>query len=159
MKAKPIIIIIITLAIGFVIGMLVSAQLRYHRLKPVRVFFSEQRFREGFYNVIQPDEKQKATIDELLDKYAKMNGSYQNDFRKRLDSIMKEFWKELEPTLTKDQLTRLREMEQRRMDMWRQNQRNRGDSLNYRDRGRREGMPPSPGHRSPNHEGRDSARL
>lgn len=159
MKAKPIIIIIVTLAIGFVIGMLVSAQLRYHRLKPVRVFFSEQRFRDGFYNVIQPDEKQKATIDELLDKYAKMNGSYQNDFRKKLDSIMKEFWKELEPTLTKDQLTRLREMEQKRMEMWRQNQRNRSDSMNYRDRGRR-GMSPPPGHGPPpSHENRDSARL
>ncbi len=122
MKAKPIIIIIVTLAIGFVIGMLVSAQLRYHRLKPVRLFFSEQRFRDGFYDVIQPDEKQKVTIDGLLDKYAKVNSTYQNDFRKKTDSIMKEFWKEIEPELTKDHLNRIREMEQKRMEMWRQNQ-------------------------------------
>lgn len=145
MKAKPVIIIIVTLAIGFIIGMLVSAQIRYHRLKPVRVFFSEQRFRDGFYNVIQPDDKQKTTIDELLKKYAKINSSYQNDLRKRLDSTMKEFWKELEPALTKDQVARLKEMEQRRIEMWRQNQKNRGDSLNFRDRDRgRRGMPPPP---------------
>lgn len=160
MKAKPIIIIIITLAIGFVLGMLGSAQLRYHRLKPVRVFFSEQRFRDGFYEVIQPDEKQKAAIEALLNKYAKINSTYQNDFRKKLDSVMKEFWKELEPALTSDQLSRLREMEQKRMEMWRQNQRNRGDSLNFRDRGRRGGMPPpSQGHRPPDRARGDSSRL
>jgi len=159
MKAKPIIIIAVTLVIGFFIGVLVSAQLRYQRLKPVRVFFSEQRFRDGFYNVIQPDEKQKATIDDLLDKYAKINSSVQDNFRKRLDSTMKEFWKELEPALTKDQLARLKEMEQRRMEMWRQNQKNRGDSINFRDRDRR-GMPPSQGgHRPPFHENRDSSAL
>ena len=39
MKARPIIIVVITLIIGFVLGMLTSAQIRYHRLKPVRVFF------------------------------------------------------------------------------------------------------------------------
>ena len=104
MKAKPVIIIVVTLAIGFVLGMLVSAQIRYHRLKPVRVFFSEQRFREGFFNVIQPDEKQKETIDQILSKYARVNSSIQNDFRKKLDLTMKDFWKEIEPVLTKDQL-------------------------------------------------------
>ena len=159
MKAKPIIIIVATLAIGFVLGMLASAQLRYHRLKPVRVFFSEQRFREGFYNLIQPDDKQKETIDDLLDKYAKLNGTYQSDFRKRLDSTMKEFWKELEPTLTKDQLARLKEMEQRRMEMWRQNQKGRVDSVNFRDRGRRGMSPPPGGRRIPDHERPDSNRL
>ena len=49
MKAKPILLVIVTLIIGFVLGMLTSAQIRYHKLKPVRVFFSEERFREGFY--------------------------------------------------------------------------------------------------------------
>jgi hypothetical protein len=159
MKAKPIIIIVITLTIGFVIGMLVSAQIRYQRLKPVRVFFSEQRFRDGFYNVIQPDEKQKATIDDLLEKYALINSSVQNDFRKRLDSTMKEFWNELEPSLTKEQIARLKEMEKRREEMWRQNQRNRGDSSNFRNRGMRGMPPPTEGHRPPYHEGRDSSGL
>jgi len=83
MKAKPIIIIVLTLAIGFVLGMLVSAQIRLHKLQPVRVFFSEQRFRDGFYKVIQPDEKQKETIDNILSKYAKVNSAVQNDFRKK----------------------------------------------------------------------------
>ena len=155
MKARPIIIIIITLAIGFVVGMLTSAQIRIHRLKPVRVFFSEEKFRNGFYEVIQPDEKQKETIDQLLSKFATKNSEIQNDFRKKLDSTMKEFWKELEPSLTKDQLSRLKEMDQRRMEMIRTNRRNLRDSLNFRDNRR---MPPPPDGRSPFHE-RDTNRL
>jgi hypothetical protein len=141
MKAKPVIIIIVTLAIGFVLGMLVSAQIRYHRLKPVRVLFSEQRFRDGFFNVIQPDEKQKETIDHILSKYAKVNSSIQNDFRKKLDLAMKDFWKEIEPVLSKDQLSRLKEMEQRRNEMIHQNRRNPRDSADF---GERRHMPPSP---------------
>lgn len=139
MKSKPIIIIIITLVIGFVLGMLTSAQIRYSRLQPVRVFFSEERFRDGFYRVILPDEKQKATIDQLLSKYAKDNSSIQNDFRKKLDLLMKDFWKDLEPSLSKEQLNRLKEMDQRRMDMIRQYRRNPHDSENFRDNRR---MPP-----------------
>src|SRR5512138_2300343 len=132
MKAKPIIIIVITLVIGFILGMLTSAQIRYHRLKPVRVFFSADRFRNGFYEVIQPDEKQKQTIDQLLSKYAVINSEIQNDFRRKMDSTMKEFWKELEPSLTKDQLARIKEMEKRRMEMIRENMRNPHDSDGFR---------------------------
>jgi len=155
MKAKPIIIVIVTLAIGFVIGMLTSAQIRYHRLKPVRVFFSEDRFRDGFYHVIQPDEKQKEEIDQLLSKYAAINGDLQNDFRKKLDSTMKEFWKELEPNLTKEQLDRLKEMDQRRAEMIRQYRMNKhNDSADFRNDGR---MPPPEG-RSPFRGDRDRDR-
>jgi len=146
MKAKPIIIIVITLAIGFVLGMLTSGQIRYHRLKPVRVFFSEERFRNGFYEIIKPDEKQKETIDKLLSNYARMNSDIQNDFRKKMDSTMKEFWKELEPSLTKEQLARLKEMEKRRMEMIRGDRRNQRDSANFKDDRR---MGPSPDGRPP----------
>jgi hypothetical protein len=148
MKARPIILIVVTLIIGFVLGMLTSAQIRFHRLEPVRVFFSEGRFREGFYQVIQPDDKQKATIDVLLSKYARLNSTTQNDFRKKLDSLMKEFWKELEPSLTKEQLSRLNDMEQRRNEMIRADRRNAPDSLRFRDGERRrpgDGGPGAPG--------------
>jgi hypothetical protein len=155
MKTKPIILIIVTLIIGFIVGMLTSAQIRYHRLKPVRVFFSEERFRNGFYEVIQPDEKQKEKIDQLLSKFARVNSEIQNDFRKKLDSTMKEFWGQLEPNLTKDQISRLKEMDQKRMEMIRANRRNQHDSLNFRENRR---MPMPPDGRPPFHF-RDSARL
>jgi hypothetical protein len=133
MKVKPVIVIVVTLIIGFVLGMLTSAQIRYQKLKPVRVYFSEERFRDGFYKTIQPDENQKAKIDLILEKYAKKNSDLQNSFRRDLDANMKEFRKEVDSNLSKDQLTRLREMDDRRQEMIRQNRKNReGDSLNFR---------------------------
>jgi recombinational DNA repair protein RecT len=148
MKAKSIGFIIITLIIGFVLGMLTSAEIRFHKLKPVRVYFSEDRFREGFYKAIQPDEKQKVIIEQVLDKYAKLNSDLQNDFRKDLETNMKEFRKELDSKLTREQISRLREMDEKRQAMIRQNRKShQNDSLNRRyDRrhdGRfRQGPPP-----------------
>ena len=135
--------------------MLTSAQIRYHRLKPVRVFFSEDRFRNGFYEIIQPDEKQKQTIDQLLSKYAGTNSDIQNDFRKKMDSTMKEFWKELEPSLTKEQLARLKDMEKRRMEMIRDNRRIPFDSAGFRENRRM--TPPMDGR--PSFFNRDSTRM
>lgn len=111
--------------------MLTSAQIRYSKLKPVRVFFSEQRFRDGFYRTIQPDEKQKEKIDIILDKYARINGNIQNNFRKSLDSTMKEFRKEIDSNLSKEQIERLRQMDDRRKEMIKENRKNyqRRDSL------------------------------
>jgi len=142
MKAKPIILMVITLIIGFILGMLTSAQLRLHRLKPVRVYFSEERFREGFYNTIQPDGDQKAKIEAVLNKHAKINSELQSNFRKELDASMKAFRKELDSNLTKEQLARLKEMDERRQAMIRRDRRDnrrgdrreeRRDSLNTRD--------------------------
>jgi AraC-like DNA-binding protein len=133
MKARSIIVILLTLIIGFILGMLTSAQIRYHKLKPVRVFFSEERFRDGFFKTIEPNEQQKEKIDLVLDKYAKINSELQSNFRKELDANMKEFRKELDLNLTKDQLTRLKEMDERRQEMIRQNRKNfENDSLNIR---------------------------
>jgi hypothetical protein len=155
MKAKPVLLVIGTLIIGFVLGMLTSAQIRLHKLSPVKVFFSEDRFRDGFYKAIQPDEKQKAKIDLILDKYAKINSGLQDNFRKEMDLNMTEFRKEIDSNLTKEQLARLKEMDERRHQMVRQNMRNYpGDSIGSRGsrRGnpnwerRQDGIPPS--HRS-----------
>jgi hypothetical protein len=133
MKAKPIILVIVTLIIGFILGMLTSAQIRYHKLKPVKVYFSEERFREGFYRAIQPDEQQKAKIDLILDKFAKINSDLQDKFHKDLDASMKEFRKELDSNLTKDQSLRLKDMDDRRKEMIKQYHKNHeNDSLKFR---------------------------
>jgi hypothetical protein len=133
MKTRPILLGIITLVIGFVIGMLTSAQLRLHRLQPVRMYFSQERFREGFYKIIQPDEEQKAKIDQILDKYAKMNSETQGNFRKELDANVRAMRKELDSNLTKEQLVRLKEMDERRQEMMRQErERRKNDTTNFR---------------------------
>jgi len=144
MKAKPIILVIVTLIIGFVLGMLTSAQIRYQKLKPVRLYFSEERFREGLYHTIQPDEQQKTKIDLVLDKYAKINSDLQSNFRKELDASMKDLRKELDANLTKEQIARLKEMDDKRQEMSKQNRMNRGDTTRYRDERRHTpgGTPP-----------------
>jgi hypothetical protein len=150
MKTRPILLGIITLIIGSVIGMLVSAQLRLHRLRPVRMYFSEERFREGFYKTIQPDEAQKAKIDLILDKYSKLNSETQSNFRKELDANVKAMRKELDSNLTKEQLARLKEMDEKRQEMMRQErQRRDNDTTGFKNDSRRfpnrnPGQRPSP---------------
>lgn len=133
MKAKPILIVVLTLVIGFILGMLTSAQLRFHRLKPMKVYFSEERFMEGFYKIIEPDDKQKAEIEKIVQKYAKLNSELQGNFRKELESNIKEFRKEIDSKLTKEQLARLKEMDERRQEMIRQGRRDGRDSSDNRD--------------------------
>jgi len=161
MKTRSIIIVLVTLIIGFVLGMLTSAQIRYHRLNPVRVYFSEERFRDGFYKAIQPDEQQKAKIDLVLDKYAKINSELQNNFRRELENNMKEFRKELDLNLTKEQIARLKDMDDRRQEMIRQNHKNHdGDTLGSRPQRRRfeDHGPFQEGHHPP-YSDRDTTRL
>jgi hypothetical protein len=72
---------------------------------------------------------------------------------------MKEFRKEIDSKLTKEQLTRIKETDERRQEMIRQNRRNRdNDSLGNRDfrRGDRDIRPdrnrrPFPGERPPDY--------
>jgi hypothetical protein len=134
MKAKPVLLIIVTLIIGFILGMLTSAQVRYHRLKPVQVFFSEDRFRDGFYKTINPEGQQKAKIDLILDKYARINSELHSNFRKQLEASMRDFRKELDSNLTKDQLERLKVMDERRQEMIRRNRKShQNDTTELRD--------------------------
>jgi hypothetical protein len=134
MKARTLIIIFGTLIIGFFLGILVSAQIRYQKLKPVRTFFSEEMFRKSIFGTIQPEEKQKVIIDGIIGKYAVLNMNIQTDFRDKFDSLMKDFWSEIEPNLTKEQVARLKEMEDRRLEMFNRNPNDRPpmDSNDFR---------------------------
>ncbi|NLA47860.1 MAG: hypothetical protein GX876_00185 [Bacteroidales bacterium] len=137
MKAKPIILVVLTLVIGFVLGMLTSAQLRLNRLQPVRFYFSDERFREGFYKIIQPDEKEKTELDKVLDKYNKKNRELQEYFWKETDSNLRAFRKEIDSKLTKEQISRLKEMDEKREKIIRDARRKyRHDSVRYQDTGR-----------------------
>lgn len=124
MKTRPVILVIVTLIIGFFLGMLTSAQIRNHRLKPVRVFFSEEKFREGMYQAIQPAEGQKAKLDEILDKYSEMNSEATSAFREEFDARMEKFRNELDSNLTPGQIIRLKELDEQREKMTRSHRNN-----------------------------------
>ena len=68
MKARSIIIIVATLILGFILGMLTSAEIRHQKLKPMSFFLSQERFRDGVFSVINPDEDQKEKLEELIDR-------------------------------------------------------------------------------------------
>ena len=117
MKTKSIILALVTLITGFLLGMLTSSQLRNQRLRPVRVFFSEERFKEGMYQAIQPTEEQKAQIDKILDKYSKLNSEAGTAFRKEFESRMEKFRSEIDANLTAEQAIRLKELDEQRKEM------------------------------------------
>lgn len=134
MKTKSVIILIATLLLGFILGMLTSAQIRYHKLKPIRVFFSEERFREGIYSVINPDESQMVKLDEIIKKYSRRNREIQTNFRRELDNFTKDLWNEMDPVLTREQVEKLQEMEKKRFDFNRQGRgRPPGDTIRGED--------------------------
>ncbi|MDX9928317.1 MAG: hypothetical protein RBS37_00515 [Bacteroidales bacterium] len=118
MKFRSISVIVATLVLGFVLGMLTSAQIRYHKLKPVRAFFSEERFRQTIYHDINPDEQQKEKLDVVMRKYARINREIQTNYRKELDDYVSDFWHELSPLLTDEQRDKLEEMERKRMEFF-----------------------------------------
>lgn len=116
MNKKSILIIIATLLLGFVLGMLTSARIRYQKLKPVTFFFSEERFREGIYHAIDPDDEQKEKLENVIRKYARSNRDMQIAFRKQFEDLTRNLWNEMEPILTQEQKEKLQEMEQRRQE-------------------------------------------
>jgi hypothetical protein len=153
MKTKVILLVIATLIIGFALGVLTSAQLRLHRLKPVKVYFSEERFREGFFKTIQPDDQQKAEIEQILDKYAQRNSTLQSNFRRDLDNMMSDFRREVDSKLTKEQIARLKELEERRQEMIREyRKKHENDTVNRGWHGRMR----SPSHSFPSDSSADS---
>ncbi len=127
MKAKLIILVITALALGFILGMLTSAQLRLKKLEPVRTYFSADRFREGFYRIVEPDEAQKTKIDQIFHKYSRANNELHSSIRKEIDANFKAMRKELDSVLTKEQIEKLREMDARRQEMIKQYKKERKD--------------------------------
>jgi hypothetical protein len=132
MKTRPVILVIVTLVIGFLLGMLTSAQIRNHRLKPVRVFYNEERFREGMYQAIQPTEEQKVKLDQILDKYSKLNGDAAATFRKEFETRMEKFRTEVDSNLTPDQIARLKELDAQRQKMIKSKRGNHGKEYHER---------------------------
>ncbi len=120
MKTRSIIIIIATLILGFILGMLTSAEIRHRKLKPMSFFLSEERFRDGVFSVINPAEDQKLKLEKVIEEYSKRNRELQADFRKNMDDFMKDLWKEMEPILTPEQIEKLLNMEKKRAEFYRQ---------------------------------------
>lgn len=116
MKLRITILIILTLLLGFVIGMLTSAQLRHKRMRPVRIYASENYFKDHLYKAVEPDSAQKAELNAIIDQYSEefneMNASYWKEF----ESLMDRQWNDIKPVLNKEQIDKLQEIERNRRE-------------------------------------------
>ncbi len=134
MKLRITILIILTLLLGFVIGMLTSAQLRHKRMRPVRTFASEQYFREHFYKIVEPSEEQKQELDSIIESYADSFNKLNRQFRDDFESLMDDQWGVIKPVLNKEQIEKLEEFERNRRKAMREFRDKRGPGSRDRHR-------------------------
>lgn len=139
MKIKPVILLLTIFVIGFVLGMLTSAQVRNKKLQPVRFFFNEKHFVEGLSRIIEPSPQQVAEFDALLKKYSDLNGKLNKEFSEGFRANIDAFWSEIESKLTKEQLDKIEEVEEERRRMFEEFAKNRSDSTFNRDKNRDDG--------------------
>jgi hypothetical protein len=151
MKTKAIIIVIATLLIGFLLGMLTSAQIRHSKLRKMRMSVSGRDFAEMMMQVINPDDQQRIELEKVMKSYENMTHEMQSEFRRDFDSVSTAFKRDIDTLLTPDQLARVREMEARNREMMEKMNRNRRDWHPYKgDRGKPYGQKdPPPGDRHP----------
>lgn len=137
MKLRITILIVLTLLIGFVIGMLTSAQLRHKRMRPVRIYASENYFRDHLYKVVEPDSAQKAELDAIIEEYGEefneMNAAFWKDF----ETLMDRQWSDIKPVLNKEQIEKLEEIERNRRERMKEfRKKDRTGDRDYHDRRR-----------------------
>ena len=126
MKLRITILIILTLLLGFVIGMLTSAQLRHNRMRPVRIYASEHYFREQLYKVVEPDSVQEVQLDAIIKKYGESIKDLNTVFREDFESLMDKQWNEIKPVLNKEQRDKIEEFDRNRREIMKEF-RQRGD--------------------------------
>lgn len=136
MKSKPVLIVLVTLIIGFAIGFLTSSIITQQQMKRFRSFNSVDAFRRITIGFVEPTEEQKKEILPLINEYGKKMDQVRKDFGKEYFNLMKEFHDAVKPYLTPEQIEKLESLQRPGRG---RNQRQPGDSA---DRRRRHGRPP-----------------
>lgn len=116
MKAKPFLIVTVSILIGIIVGFLISAQLRHKRMRSVRVLTSERYFRDVLYKVIEPEEDLKKQLEPIIVRYGKEGRELQKEFRRTFESHNDEYWKEIKSYLSDEQLQKLNDFNRKRME-------------------------------------------
>ena len=103
-KFKPIIALVSTLIIGFVLGFLVSGQLTKQKMNDFLRWGTEDGFKEIMEEKIEPLDSQKADLDPIFEKYAKLNGELHLRWEQEHGKLMKELTQDLGEILTPEQM-------------------------------------------------------
>ena len=114
MKNKPVLIIAITLVIGFFLGFLTSGIIRNQQLKRFRSFSSAEGFKYRTLRMVEPTEEQMKDLLPVLDKFAKKSQDVRKEYAKEFRNLLKEYHSELKPLLTDEQIQKMESFSQRK---------------------------------------------
>ncbi len=109
MKTKPVIIIIASIIIGFLIGFVTNGFITKSRIEKFVRSGTHEGFKGKYYRVIDPDEEQRKAIDPILDKYGEMIHENVVNMQKSMKDLHDAMLMEIEPYLNEDQQSRLEE--------------------------------------------------
>jgi hypothetical protein len=102
-KFKPVLVIIGTLIIGFILGYFVSGAVTHHKIK----YYMKVTEKEGFVNMIyeriDPSDEQKKQLYPILQKYSQKSNKCIEYHKVVIDSLRTE----LEPYITAEQMQKL----------------------------------------------------
>jgi hypothetical protein len=113
MKTKSILILVLTLIIGFAIGFMTNSHLTKNRIQSFVKMGTTDGFKERLYRVIKPDEMQRSEIEPILEKYAGEIHEAVNISREKMKTINGQMMQELEPYLNDDQVERVLKVQER----------------------------------------------
>lgn len=99
-KLKPVLILLITLIIGFVIGGLTTVNIIRHKLMQ---FATEEGFKEATYDFFDPDDEQKNEMKPIVEKYSKKHNELRRTFFVEFFNMTESMIIELDSVLTDDQ--------------------------------------------------------
>lgn len=113
-RLKMTFMIIITLALGIIIGAMLNRTLMQNRIRNMLSWRNPGHFVTLFEKIIEPDSKQSKLIREALDKHAKRISKIRKNFHKKSKSEFEAMKKEIDSILTPEQKKRLEERLSRR---------------------------------------------
>lgn len=118
MRKKIIILSCFIFVVAFFLGIFTTAQIRNHKIRQVKPYFSEREYVRHISRMVDLSEEQKETFGSIADKYIKENGKLTRDYFKVFGDNMKKFESEIDSRLTEEQKDRIKKIEEERRQMF-----------------------------------------
>lgn len=113
MRTRPIIIIIATLIIGFVIGFLVNGYITRQKFQSFVNQDHQNALKFRMMDIIRPDASQTKEIEPILDEYAQQVHESMMQSKAEMKTLHEELIGNLEPYLNLQQMERLYQAQER----------------------------------------------
>ncbi|PID89810.1 MAG: hypothetical protein CSB01_00085 [Bacteroidia bacterium] len=106
-RIKPVLIILVTLAIGFALGVLTTGQFIGRQMKKFKERNTEKGFVNYFNQILNTDEEQKKVLNPILKKYGAIYKEATKTYLFTIDSGLNAFEAEVTPHLKQKQIEKL----------------------------------------------------